>query len=339
MGELLAKEQYKPRAFKKGEEVEGVITQATPAGIYLDISGKTEGLVLEKDKKILADLLSNLKVGERVQAVVLNPESEEGCPILSLRRQRKIKAWQKILEALKKDETIIVLVTDITRNGLLVEYSSIRGFLPTSHLMPPDKTVGELIEVKVLEADARENRLILSEKAISVSKVQIRQNLEKVKINTSYEGTITGITKFGLFVSLDGVEGLVHISEITWGKIEDLDKKFQIGQSVQVLVINVDLASLKLNLSIKQLIPDPFLELSRKFSVDQSIEGKVSKILKAGIQVALDGLEGFIHQSKIPPGLALEEGQKVTCTIESIDEAKRRINLIPVLKEKPIGYR
>lgn len=346
MKELLAKAQYKTHALKKGQEITGVVTAASTAGIYLDIGGKTEGLVLEKDKKILQDLLLSLKVGDKVSSVVLNPESDDGYAVLSLRRQRRHKAWQVILDAQKKEEPIDVLVTDTTRNGLLVEHSSIRGFIPISHLLASEKSVGETLKVKVLEADPAESRLILSEKAVSTKSSEIKKNLSKIKINQTYEGTITGITNFGLFVTIDkvdpdliGVEGLVHISEISWEKVDDLDKKFQIGQTVQVVAINVDLKNLKLNLSIKHLLPDPWMDLSRKFSVDQQIAGEVTKILKVGIQVAIDGLEGLIHQSKIPPGLELKVGQKINCVIESIDAKKKRISLIPVLKEKPIGYR
>lgn len=342
MAELLARSHLPLRGLKKGEEVEGRITAISPKGIYLDINGKTEGVVLEKDKRILKSLLQSLRVGDVVRASVLNPESEEGYAVFSLRRQHKVFSWQQLIDAKTQDKPVEVTVVDITRNGALVDFNGLRGFIPSSHLHLQDNTdlVGKKISVKVLEALASDNRLIFSQKALALSKKELERELSDIKINDKFAGTVTGITKFGIFVNIGGnIEGLVHISEISWEKVSDLERQFKIGDKVQVSVIGVDPEKLRLNLSIKQLAVDPWLEVSRRFAKEQEVQGKVSKITRGGIFVSLDGIDGFIHKSKIPLGQEFEEQDKVTCVIESIDSSKRRINLVPVFKEKPIGYK
>lgn len=343
MAELLSQTGYKTHLLKKGEEVEGVITALSPKGIRIDIGAKAEGVVLEKDKRILDDLRASLKIGDKVRATILNPESEDGFTILSLRRQRKNKAWEKAISARNEDKAVAVLVTDITRSGVLAEFESLRGFIPSSQLLTPADVgiVGKNLKVKVLEAVSQDNRLIFSEKAVSINKKTLEKELSKIKVNQIYDGMVTGVTKFGIFVNIgENLEGLVHISEIAWGRVEDLEKQFKIGDKVQVLVMGVDLQNLKLNLSLRQLMPDPWLEKSSKLLIDQQVKGKISRVLKLGVFVDFDdGLEGFIHKSKIPIETVLKEGETLICLIESIDAKKRRINLVPVLKEKPVGYK
>lgn len=355
MEELLVKTGYQPHGLKKGQEIEGIISSLTPRGIRVDIGAKAESLVLEKDKRILDDLLSTLKVGDKVRAVVLNPESEEGFAVLSLRRQRKKKAWQQVTKAQEQDEPLKVVVTDLTRGGVLADFGGVRGFIPLSHLVAPldEKILGKTLQVKVLEVAPQENRLLFSQKTVSIKPADLQKEMAKIKINQVYTGTISGITNFGLFVRINpsaslpsaslragGIEGLVHISEISWGRVEDLEKQFKIGQQVQVLVTGVDLKTQKLNLSLRQLMPDPWMEISKKFTTDQEVQGKVSRTSRVGIFVLLEeGLEGLIPKSKIPIGQILKEQDKVNCVVESVDVQKRRINLTPVLKEKPIGYK
>lgn len=343
MADLLAQTGYKPHPLKKSEEIEGTITSLSSKGIRIDIGAKAEGIVLEKDKRILDDLLSSLKIGDKVKATILNPESEDGFTILSLRRQRKNKGWQNAILAHDQDQIITVLVTETTRSGVLADFESLRGFIPSSQLLTSidEGIVGENLKVKVLEAAPQENRLIFSEKAVSINRKTLEKGLSKIKLNKIYNGVVTGITKFGIFVNIgENIEGLVHISEVAWGRVEDLEKQFKIGDKVQVLVTGIDLQNLKLNLSLRQLMPDPWLEKTSKLVIDQQVQGKVGQLLRLGISVSFkDGFEGFIHKNKIPIGATLKEGDEITCLIESIDSKKRRINLIPVLKEKPVGYR
>jgi len=228
----------------------------------------------------------------------------------------------------------------------LVDWQGLRGFIPASQLDPnrggAQAGVGKTLKVAVLEVEKVSNRLIFSEKKVVKPEKLLEKSkaLSKIKIGEVYEGKVSGIVPFGIFVSIDGLEGLVHISEIAWEKVGNPSDYFKIGQTVKVLVFSKDEKMGKLNLSIKQLVPDPWQELVKKYSLEQEIEGKVSKITNFGVLVELEkGLEGLIHISKIPPGIELKEGEKVACLIEGIDSQKRKINLALVLKEKPVGYR
>ncbi|MBI1919002.1 S1 RNA-binding domain-containing protein [Candidatus Microgenomates bacterium] len=343
MAELLAQTGYTPHGLRKRSEVEGIITSLSPKGILIDLGAKTEGVVLEKDKKILDDLLATLRVGDRVKALVLSPESEDGHAVLSLRRARKNKAWQELEQAFEQGKTAEVEILESSKNGLLITYATIRGFIPSSHLISSqdELTSGKRLLVKILEVNPKDNRLIASEKLATIDLDKLRKEFIEIKINDVFTGTITGVTKFGIFVNIkENLDGLVHISEVSWDRVGDLEEQFKIGDKVEVLVTNIDKENLRLSLSLKQLRPDPWLELSQKFAVDQQVKGRISKTSKIGIHVALeDGLEGLIHQSKIPLGKEFTEGEKITCVVESVDKAKHRISLIPVLKEKPVGYR
>lgn len=342
MAQLLEEEKITLHGLKKGEEIEGVITALSSKGIIVDIGAKTEALVLEKDKKILSDLLLTHKLGEKIKATVLVPESDEGYTLLSLRRQRKNRAWQLLQRAQEGDETVDVTVTDLIRGGLLAEYTSLHGFIPLSQLNSnTEEIVGKNLKVKVLEAVPADNRLIFSEKAALTRTEDVKKELAKVKVNDVYTGTITSLARFGLFVKIgENLEGLVHISEVSWEAKVDLEEQFKVGEEIQVLAIGVDVPNKKLNLSIKQLLPDPWKEVVNKLATDQQVQGKISKISGLGLHIVLGlGIEGLIHRSKIPLGADFTEGDKITCLVAGVDLEKRRVSLAPILKEKPVGYR
>lgn len=342
MEELLTKTHNIPHGLKKGQEIEGSITALSPKGIYLDINAKTEAVVLEKDKRILAELLSTLRVGQRVKATVLNPESEEGYAVFSLRRQRKDKGWEELAKALSDKLPLEARVVELGRSGVLLDYAGIRGFLPLSHLVNPidESFVGKNIPVKALEVDRSSNRLLFSQKV----REDVSEKLAQMKVGQVVSGTVSGITNFGIFVSLgNGVEGLVHISEVSWDTPADLEKKFAIGEKVEVLVIDIDRQNQKLSLSLKKLSPDPWVLAASKLSADQEVEGRVCRITSFGVFVELvgehAGLEALIKRRHVPIGKVFHVDDSLTCTIESIDSEKRRLYIMPVLKEKPIGYR
>lgn len=364
MAELLAKSSYKPALLKRGQNVEATVAQLSPKQILLDIDGKSEAVVLERDKRILSDLLKILKVGDRVQAYVLDPESDLGFTVVSLRGFRSRRAWDKLKKAKEEDSSVEAQVVETTRGGILVEVMGIQGFIPLSHLTDTIEslTPGSTIDVKIIELDAVSDRLVLSQKQASVKAKDMLEILEKIEIGKAYKGEVCGITKFGIFVLLTegplreasplhdssagidfskaSVEGLVHISEISYEKISDPATLFHLGDEVEVMVIGKDTQNQKLNLSLKQLMQDPFASISEKLTKDKEVQGVVTKVSKFGIFVMLDdGVEGLIHHSKIPLGTAFTEGQKVTCTVESVDVKRRRIALTPILKEKPVGYR
>jgi len=234
----------------------------------------------------------------------------------------------------------------------------VRGFIPSSQF--GHRFLGKLKELqnrvfkaKVIEVDQEKNRLIFSEKAVSEMALlaQKKKVLKKVKAQGIYEGIVSGIMPFGIFVRVPitiaksskeevFLEGLVHISEVSWEKVNDLNKLFHPGQKVKVKVLNIDEKLAKLNLSIKQLSSDPWLTLVKKYSKDKKAEGEVIRLVSFGAFVQLEpGIEGLIHISKIPADYDIKVGKKVNVYIENIEPEKRRMSLSLVLTEKPVGYK
>lgn len=351
MEELLAQTGYQPHGIKKGQQVTGTISVITPKEILVDIDAKTEGVVLEKDRRLYHELLATLTVGSKVNAVVISPESEYGHPVLSLRRELMDKNWQILLDKKEKSEEVEVSVAELTRGGLLVETMGLKGFIPLSHVdsaSSPESLVGQKLKARVLDLDRKERRIIFSQKGARLDSKKLKALFDKLEIGKEYEGVVSGVTNFGIFVKIvldppaggDEVEGLVHISEISWEKVEEIAKLFKLGDTVHVLVIGIDKDSLKLNLSLKKLTVDPWEEVAKQYAKEQNVTGKISKISSFGLFVSLgDGVEGLIHKSKVPPGADYKIGDKVECVVESVDLLKRRIALAPLLKAKPVGYR
>ena len=353
MDELLKQSDYKFYGFKKGDVVEGLITEKTKKAVWVDIGTKTEGLILDKEIKAAKDFVEQLKIGDKVTVVIYQPESENGHPLLSFKKTLNDYLWVEFDEKLKTGEPIKVRGKEINRGGLVVEAKGIAGFIPTScfslqHVSNPSGLINRDFEAKIIEVDKEKNRLILSEKAVSEKGLLKEQEeiLKKIKVGDTFEGEVTGIMPFGLFVKVgiqtpsSSIEGLVHISEISWEKVDDPSKFYKQKDKVKVKVLAVDKKSGKLNLSIKQLLKDPWLEIEKKYPVESKIKGEITRLAPFGAFVNLGkGIEGLIHISKIPAEKSLKPGDKVNCFVESIDKGARKMSLGLVLTEKPIGYK
>lgn len=341
------------RGFKRGDAITGKVSSISGKEVLIDFGGKMEGIVGEKEWDQIKDFVAKLKPGDEVAAVVISGENEKGQMIVSIKRAGSKYRWQKAEELLKIGEAVSVKGVEVNKGGLIVEFEGIRGFTPGSQLTPEHQAeivrmVNRVLLVKVIEVDEAANRLIFSEKAVTGA-ADLAKKLEevrsKVKIGEKYAGKVSAIMPYGIFVNLEnGADGLVHISEVSWSKVTDLSSLFKVGDEVEVMALGISETDGKLNLSIKQLLPDPWLELSKKYSTDQQVKGKVTRVSSYGIFVELDpstdgGIEGLIHISKVPPDSDFQIGSTVTCIIESVDSAAHRISLIPVLKAKPIGYK
>jgi small subunit ribosomal protein S1 len=349
MEELLASVKFLPRGKKRGDVLEGTISSISGKEVLIDFGGKMEGIVGEKEWDVVKDFVARLKVGDKVPAVVISAENEKGQMIVSIRQAGSKFRWQKAQELLKSGEAVPVKGLEINKGGLIVEFEGIRGFIPGSQLTAEHqgemaKTINRTISAKVIEVDQSQNRLIFSEKAVA-GLADLTKKLEevkgKVKINEKYVGKVSAVMPYGIFVNLEnGADGLVHISEISWAKVDNLAENFKVGQSVDVLVLGISDSDAKLNLSLKQLLPDPWADLAKKYTPEQEIKGKVTRVSPYGIFVQLEeGVEGLIHISKASADSDYKVGDKVSCTIESIDSIAHRISLIPVLAAKPIGYK
>jgi len=349
MADLMAKSGSSVRSFKKGEEVEGTITKLTKQEILIDIGSKTEAVVLEKDKGNLQSILSSFKVGDSVNVSVLNPESDQGNTVVSLRRYIEKKHWSDV-EKLKNDGTIVgVTINTSTKGGLVVTSASgINGFLPISQTNlseSPQSMVGKSVKAVVLDINKANQKVIFSQKAAIEDKDYVKA-ASLIKAGQEIEAKVSNSTPFGVYVSLKSedkeipLEGFIHLSELSWDKIETAENYFKNGDIVKAQVVDVDEKAKRINLSVKRLSNDPFGQIAKKFSVDTKVSGEVKQISSIGIVVNLgDDVDGFIKKDKIPPNTKYSIGDKLESTVAEIDLKRRRIVLVPVLKEKPIGYR
>lgn len=349
MADLLAVYGDSFHGFKKGQSVTGAVASINGKEVLIDFGGKTEGIVGEKEWEDIRDYVAKLSPGDKVSAVVISSENDRGQMVVSLRQAGAKFRWTRAEALLKSGEPVNVRGVEVNKGGLVVDFEGLKGFIPSSQLAPEhaaeiNRLVNKILSGKVIEVNQKDNRLILSERAVSGA-ADLAKKLEdvrsKVKVNETHSGKISAIMPYGLFVNLDaGPDGLVHISEVSWQKVDDLGSLYKIGDKVEVMVLGVSESDAKLNLSFKRLLPDPWVDLSKKYALEQQIQGVVTKVSHYGIFVKLEeGIEGLIHISNVPPDATYEPGQEITCTIESIDSTAHRISLIPVVTYKPIGYK
>jgi small subunit ribosomal protein S1 len=344
MAALLAAHQNKFVTLKKGESVKGKLTKLTSGEILVDTGAKTEALVLEKEKHILNTILSMFKVGDTVEVNVLNPESDSGQPIVSLRRYLNELSWKKLEECEKSKEPITVTVQEVTKAGYLATTDfGVAGFLPQSHTQQADLETGSTLKVTVLELNKKDNKIIFSQKT-ALSEEDFVKATKKIKVGDKVSATITNVSAFGIFVtfSVEAVtlEGFIHISEVSWEKVADLQSMYSAGQKLDAVVTRFDEENRRVNLSIKRLTKDPFEELMTAFPIDKKVSGTVAAVSESGVTVTLaEGVEGLIKKEKIPPTTSYSVGQQITTTVSEFDKRRHKIILVPVLLEKPIGYR
>ncbi|MBN1263547.1 MAG: S1 RNA-binding domain-containing protein [Candidatus Pacebacteria bacterium] len=357
MEELLALNKNQIRGLKRGDVLKGSITEKSRRALFIDINAKTEGVVFDRELKEARDLVRELKVGDEVTATVVQPENDSGQIILSLKKTALDRAWRFFEEKLETGDSFVVQGREINRGGLIVNARGLQGFVPSSQFSRElsnqiGTLVGKGIEVKVIEVDWEKNRLIFSERAISEADMLAAQKkiLGKIKIGDILEGKITAVMPFGFFVKVsfnseenkeeNFLEGLVHISEISWQRVDEVAKFGKVGDEVKVKVLAIDEKSGKLNLSIKQLIDDPWNEIDKKYPKEKNVKGKISRITPFGAFVLLEpGIEGLIHISKIPAGIDPRVGDEIDCFVNMIDPENRRMSLGVVLTTKPVGYK
>lgn len=353
MTDLMAKHTSSFQTFKKGDLIKGKIIKLTKNEILVDIKAKSHAIVLEKDKTMLHSLLDMLHLGDEVEVSVLNPESDMGYPVVSLRRFLSNTSWKSVEEAKAKDEQIEVTISDQTKGGLIVTTANgLVGFLPNSHMSSSDAlTSGKRIKVRVIELARKENKIIFSQK-LTLSAQEFDNAVKGLKIGDTVEVTIANIAPFGLFVTVVSpvknqkekseivLDGLIHISEISWDKVEDINQLYNQGQKIEAKIIGFDKETRRIDLSIKKMTEDPFEKLIETYPVDKKVTGEVISVDDTGILVRLaDGTEALIRKEKIPPMVTFVEGQTVSATVSEIDKRRHKIYLLPILKEKPLMYR
>jgi small subunit ribosomal protein S1 len=331
-----------------GEIVKGLVVSASKAEVRLDINGNFIGVVRGRELYDESPEYSNLKPGDEIEATVVEAENENGNIELSFRYAGQEKAWAALKDSFENKTNIKAKVIDANRGGLLATFGQIAGFLPVSQLAPEnyprvsggDKArileklksfVGQEIEVRVMNFDEKGEKIIFSEKEAWSEKQ--RDVIAKYKVGSRVQGKITAVTDFGVFLSFgDNLEGLIHISELAWQRIDDPADLFKVGQEIEAEVINID--GSKIFLSAKKLARDPWTDIAKKYAVGQVVNCEILKVNPFGLFVKLDDeIHGLAHSSQL--GLEINKkvdeiyipGSMVDLRIISIEAKEHRLGL------------
>ena len=310
MDELLAESDLK--TLKQADVVEGVVTSIKKHEIWLDLGPYGIGVVMRRE----IGHGQPLEVGQSVSASVVDPEIEDGYALMSLRKAAKDRGWDELNRVLEDQEVIEVTAYDANRGGLLIELEGIRGFLPVSQLSADhyprvsgadkdeilqklNSLLGKPIRVRLLDVSRKDNKLIFSEK--EAIKDDMQAKFSELEVGGVVKGTITGVIDYGAFVNVDGIEGLVHISEISWERVEDPRKYVKQGDEIEAKIIAIDKD--RLSLSLKQMSGDPWLEDVEKYKKGQTVEGTITRITPFGAFVQLTpAVEALVHVSEMAEG-------------------------------------
>jgi len=349
MSKYLTDKDLQMKQLRVGDMIEGVVVSASHKEILVDVGAKSEGIITglelsEADKSYKA-----MQPGDKISAKISQIENAQGYIVLSLKKAEKDRKWQDAEEAYEGSLVIDATVIEYNKGGLLCDCLGLRGFIPLSHLdrvhfandvakfaagseaeLKESLKIlsGKTLRVKVIELDKEKNRFVLSEKdaLTTYSEESRKKRLSEIQMGSTLEGIVTGIMPFGIFVDLDGVEGLVHISEIAWEKVSHPSNYFKVGQKVKVMVLGIDEDSNKLALSVKKLTPNPWETVEDKYPVGTTVKGVVSKIVPFGAFVTLEkGLDGLIHISEAES--PLEEGDKVSAVVIQVDGSNQKLAL------------
>jgi len=329
-------DEYLIKIPQVGDSIKGTVLSASKSEVKLDINGVLTGIVRGPELYEEDDDYANLQPGDTVEATVIDDENEFGQLELSFRYAGQEKAWAGLREAFVDKSIIKIKIIDANKGGLLAQYRQIPGFLPVSQLAPEnypringgdkgkilDKLksfAGKEFEVKIITLDEKEEKTIFSEK--EAWNEQQKHVIEKYKVGTLVEGEITAVTDFGVFISFgESLEGLIHISELAWQRIDDPSDLYKVGDTIKAEVINVD--GSKIFLSSKKLLTDPWKVVAEKYSIGQTIKGTILKVNPFGLFVKLDdAIHGLAHVTQ----LGLAPGQKVTESFKMDEEREFEI--------------
>ncbi len=328
--------------FEESEVVSGTVVRIDKDEVLVDIGWKSEGVIPSHELSIRrsVDPADEVALGEQVDALVLTKEDAEGRLILSKKRARFEKAWRKIEAANESGVPVEGTVIEVVKGGLILDLG-VRGFLPASlvdirRVHNLDEFTGQTLECKVIELNRSRNNVVLSRRAIleDERKDQREQILERLEPGQVVEGQISNIVDFGAFVDLEGIDGLIHISEISWSHVNHPSEVLSIGETVKVKVLDIDRDRQRISLGLKQTQEDPWQTVLNSYGPGSSLSGKVTKVVAFGAFVEIvPGVEGLVHISELAehhvetPGEVVTPGEEVRVKILEIDEERRRISL------------
>ena len=341
MDDLLASSEV--TQFKAGDVVEGTVISVKKHEVWVDLGANGVGVVMRRE----VGHGKKLEKGQEVTASVVDPEIEDGYALLSMRRAAKDRGWDELQKLFEDEEIVSVSPYDANRGGLLVELEGIRGFLPVSQLAAGhyprvsgadkdeilqklNKLLNKDIRVRILDISRKDNKLIFSEK--EAIKDDMQDRFAKLNVGDSVNGVITGVIDFGAFVNVDGIEGLIHISEISWDRVEDPKDYVKVGDEVEAKIISIDKD--RLSLSLKQMQEDPWLNEVKSFKKGDNVEGKITRITPFGAFVQLSpSVEALVHVSEMGEGEGVDPekifqlNEKKTFKVIDIDTEARKIAL------------
>jgi small subunit ribosomal protein S1 len=328
--------------FEEGDVVTGKVVRIDNDEVLVDIGYKSEGVIPSQELSIRksVDPHDEVEMGEEVDALVLTKEDQDGRLILSKKKARFEKAWRRIEAAVESGESVIGQVIEVVKGGLIVDLG-VRGFLPASlvdirRVPNLDEYLHTDIECKVIELNRSRNNVVLSRRAVlEEERKEVRQQiLDRLQPGLVVEGQISNIVDFGAFVDLDGIDGLIHISELSWSHVNHPSEILSIGDTVQVKVLDIDRDRQRISLGLKQTQEDPWQRVVDTYRVGDELEGKVTKVVTFGAFVEiLDGVEGLVHISELAqhhvenPREIIQPGDDVRVKILEIDSERRRLSL------------
>ncbi|CAN5166353.1 hypothetical protein BH20ACT24_BH20ACT24_01090 [soil metagenome] len=341
--ELIKAIEESVKDFRDGELVSGVVVKIDRDEVLLDIGYKSEGVIPAKELSIRQDLDPSevVKVGDQVEALVLQKEDKEGRLILSKKRAQYERSWIRIEKTMRDGETITGPVIEVVKGGLILDIG-LRGFLPASlvelrRVRDLHPYVGQQLECKIIELDRNRNNVVLSRRAfLEESQSEGRKKfLESLKKGERRTGQVSSIVNFGAFVDVGGgVDGLVHVSELSWKHVDHPGEVVTVGEDVEVEILDVDLERERVSLSLKATQEDPWREFERMYQAGEVVAGQVTKLVPFGAFVRVgDGIEGLVHISELAnehveaPEHVVQVGQQVRVKVVDVDVSRRRISL------------
>lgn len=350
--EALPEDAFNFPQLRPGDVVNGRIVKVSANEILVDIGYKSDALVDSRElERLDRSFIASLSVGDPVSAYIVQTEDRDGNVIISLQRAQQEQDWQLADELFKSQEIFDGVVTGYNRGGAIIKVGRVRGFVPASQLSghwqaqqdnegDPEqrwaRLVGQKMRLKVIELDRQRNRLILSERAAAKDWRQEQKDrlLAEIKRGDVLTGTVTSLAAFGAFVDIGGADGLIHLSEIAWHRLEHPAEVLHVGQEVQVYVLGVDEEKKRIALSLRRLTPEPWSVIDQVYTVGQVVTARITKLTNFGAFAKIDdAIEGLIHISELAdyrithPKEIVHEGDEVQVRIMRIDTERRRIAL------------
>lgn len=330
------------RSLSPGDVVEGVVVHIDKEGVLVDVGTKSEGIIRpnELSSRPVQSMEDVVKVGETIKVYVVQPENDEGYLVLSKKRADFEKAWERVQQAFEDGKTVNAMVTDRVKGGLVVDLG-IRGFIPGSHVGSGnvknlDRYVGQSLPLKVIEVDRERRKVVLSHRQAAEEEraKQREETVGTLKEGEVREGVVRRVTDYGAFVDLGGIDGLLHVSEMSWTRINHPSDVVKVGQKIQVMILKLNLEAGRVSLGLRQILPDPWSEVSSKWKVGEIVTGNVSRLVPFGAFMQLDhGIEAIIPNSELShrrvkrPEDVVTVGQEVSAKVIDIRPEERRMTL------------